>query len=582
MLIPVSKTRPFVLLTGATGLVGGLLLARLLSCEVPVAVLVRGSRRQTAAERLEDLMQRLEYRCERLFVRPVCLNGDLCLPFMGLSASERSWISENCGSVIHSAASLSFRPAKEHSDNEPFRTNVDGTRQLQKVLAEAGVTEWHYVSTAYTAGLRTGRILERDCDTGQNFGNDYERSKVLAEQILREAPEIRSLTVYRPSIVIDVHPRAGTRSDQTIHSAFAMYQALSQRFGLPERRTWLQRLGLSGSERKNIVTADWVCRMIAQIWRRPQLHGRTYHLTSPVGTLVSDLDDSFHEAATQSGLRFPERRSHMADQLEELAAPFVVAFHPYFRDDPVFDRRNTTDAAMVCGEADVPALTVEQLSGFCLRQTKLPPAAGSLPMRNGDAATGHPACLTGIAAAAVTMTAGLPLGHHQVIIPAAPRGPAGQNRPESGGGSVTAHDLSGGRTHCLTARNEAFGLMLAGSGGGQWVVRLVDRQYVVQTGSAACESAALLCSVETWNALNSGVRSVSEAIASAELLIELNGGPETDAWAGPALSGAGRSGVVGSDQWLCEILRSFENFLNAMRSLSSGRDSSLTETVHVG
>jgi hypothetical protein len=151
-----------------------------------------------------------------------------------------------------------------------------------------------------------------------------------------------------------------------------MFQALSQRFGLPDRGEWTHRLGFGGHERKNIVTVDWVAAMIAQIYRRPALHGSTYHLTSPNGTPASFLDDSFRAAVQDSGLKTPPRRPEAMALLDEHAAPFVAAFKPYFKDDPKFDRTNTQHAMETCGVAEVPALTVEDLRDFCLRQTKPP------------------------------------------------------------------------------------------------------------------------------------------------------------------------------------------------------------------
>lgn len=101
-----------------------------------------------------------------------------------------------------------------------------------------------------------------------NLATTHERSKVIAEDMVRTSPAIRSLTVYRPSIVIDLHPTTSMRSDQTINSAFVMFQTLSKQFGLPERGEWFRRLGFGGEERKNIVTVDWVAAMIAEIYRR--------------------------------------------------------------------------------------------------------------------------------------------------------------------------------------------------------------------------------------------------------------------------------------------------------------------------
>ena len=370
MTVDARDRRPYLLLTGATGLVGGMVLAKLISAGIRVAVLVRGNRRQSAAERIELLMQRLEQRLGQPLVRPKLLNGELCQPELVLNSADREWLSDNCGSVIHSAANLLFRPASEHPDNEPYRTNVDGTRNLLNVTTAAGISEWHYVSTAYVAGLRTGQVLEQDLNVGQEFANDYERSKTLAEETLRSTGSIQSLTVYRPSIVIDLHPTSGMKSDQTINSAFAMFQALSQRFGLPERGEWFRRLGFRGDERKNIVTVDWVAQMIAVISQNPALHGRSYHLTSANGTPASELENSFRAAVELSGVRLPAAGSQSLPLIDEQAAPFVAAFKPYFRDDPLFDRENSIDAMETCGLNDLPHLSTADLRDFCLRQTK--------------------------------------------------------------------------------------------------------------------------------------------------------------------------------------------------------------------
>lgn len=471
MLKSAGQDRPFVLLTGATGLVGGLVLARLLSCELPVAVLVRGNRRQTAQERIESLMRRLEERFQRLFVRPVVLDGELCSAGLGLSVTDHAWLNANCGSVIHSAANLLFKPASEHPDNEPYRTNVDGTRHLLEVTASAGISEWHYVSTAYIAGLRTGRILERESNVGQEFGNDYERSKTMSEQMLRQSQQIASLTVYRPSIVIDLHPTTSMRSDQTINSAFLMFQALSQRFGLPERGDWFRRLGFSGHERKNIVTVDWVASMIAEIYRRPSLHGETYHLTSADGTSASELEDGFRAAVLEAGVKLPSRRVEATAQIDEQAAPFVAAFKPYFKDDPLFDRTNTVHAMQICNEADLPVLTVERLRDFCMRQTK-------------------------------------------------PGGPPTVLR-------LTPSAWDQFRLDCDRSMEEAdslpanvFGIEVCGPGGGQWVVEECRRGWIVRTAHAGSESLRVIVSSSVFGELTSGIRTVSQAFAAGVLLIE--------------------------------------------------------------
>ncbi len=518
-----SQPRPFVLLTGSTGLVGGLVLARLLECQIPVAVLVRGNRRQTADKRVEAVMGRLEERFGKLFVRPVVLDGDLCQSGLGLSETDRRWIAANCGSVIHSAANLLFRPASEHPDNEPYRTNVDGTRHLLEVATATGITEWHYVSTAYIAGLRDGKILEKDCNIGQQFGNDYERSKVLAEEMVRTSPAIRSLSVYRPSIVIDLHPTTSMRSDQTINSAFVMFQTLSKQFGLPERGEWFRRLGFGGEERKNIVTVDWVAAMIAEIYRRPVLHGSTYHLTSPTGTSASNLEDGFRAAVLSSGAKLPQRRAEATALIDEHAAPFVAAFKPYFKDDPKFDRSNTLRAMEVCGEADLETLTAESLRDFCMRQTK--------PLGQTVASQLNRTAWTEFISRV-------------------------QNRSTPQDGKSQVH-------------SKFVGLELSGPGGGQWLIEITNNDLKVYVNAKNTAPVRWLATSSTMDQLLDGRISIETALSSGLLMIETEATPD----------GSTQDILSAS---ILSHMNQFSSIIAAFQSHSGSRHTRSSEAAHVG
>ena len=352
------------LLTGATGLIGRYLLADFSRSRLPVAVIVRSSRFRSANERIESVFVGLERRFGRSFVRPVVLEGDLTQAHLGLSRDQQDWVARNCGRVLHSAASLSFKPAVEHSDGEPYRTNVEGTERLLKFCSEAGIREWHYVSTAYVCGLRTGHVREDERFVGQTFANDYEKSKVTAENLLAESSEVHSLTVYRPSIVID-EDSGSSLSDKSLYNTFSTYLMLAKKFGLPERGEWLKLLGLSGHERKNVVRADWVARMIIQILRHPTLHNRTYHLTSQAGISVADIDQGFRDVVKASGIEpLPKHIELSTEAMSRLAKPFVEVFANYFRDDPVFDQANIDDARKVCGESTCPEVTTDDIQAL--------------------------------------------------------------------------------------------------------------------------------------------------------------------------------------------------------------------------
>ncbi len=361
------------LLTGSTGLLGQFLLADLLRSRCPVTVLVRDSRVGTAQERVELLLRRFEDSSGRRLPRPIVLTGDLTLPGLGLDSRDHMWLKRHCHAVIHSAASLSFKPAAEHPDNEPFRTNVEGTRQLVEFCQAAGINEFHDISSSYVCGLRSGRILETDGDFGQSFSNDYEQSKLIAEQLVHDAGFQRT-TVYRPSIVVDPTPGSIQLGDRTIYYAFNVLRLIWQRFGEVDIDQLLRTIGLTGNERKNVVDASWVARTIVEIYRRPKLHGMTYHLTNPCGTSLRDLIVAFQKVlrprrlgTTISLERSPDSPNGWGE-LTGIIDQFVETFTPYFRDDPVFDQTHLKGALAECQTPNCPEIDHVTLEAIAKQQ----------------------------------------------------------------------------------------------------------------------------------------------------------------------------------------------------------------------
>ena len=365
--------RSAILITGASGMVGSYVLAELLRRGEACAVLVRPKGQRTASERVDQILRRFEQRWQVQLGRPQVLTGDLNQRNLGLGSPDRQFVTEHCNRILHSAASLSFLPASDHADDEPYRTNVQGTENVISFCQSVGIEEFHHVSTAYVCGQRSGRVFESESDVGQSFANDYERSKVIAERTVAEAFAAKSLTVYRPSIVIDRTGLAPVSGDRTIYGAFSMYQMLASRFGLPEDGQWFRNLGFEGAERKNIVDVDWIARAIRIILESPQHHRRTYHLTTRDGTSIRSLDEAFHSATEQwlarreSSSQRTQSNTHRQQlrpdqgELDQLADPFVKTFLPYFRDDPVFDRANIDQVVATTRLDQTPEIGCDEL-----------------------------------------------------------------------------------------------------------------------------------------------------------------------------------------------------------------------------
>ena len=192
------ERRNGILLTGATGLLGRYVLRNLLATGNRVAVLVRPDRTGTPEDRIREVLEFARTTTGTRLPEPTVLAGDLRERGFGLSGADRAWLSWNCGSVLHSAASLSFRRT---ADGEPHATNTTATRRLLELCMNWGIHDFHHVSTAFVCGDRDGPILESDACDNRDFHNDYEQSKFAAEYLFHESPGIRA-TVYRPSVIV--------------------------------------------------------------------------------------------------------------------------------------------------------------------------------------------------------------------------------------------------------------------------------------------------------------------------------------------------------------------------------------------
>lgn len=152
-----------ILVTGATGFIGGHV-ARLLAARgAEVRVLVRASSR---LDNLEGLA------AERVV-------GDLRDP-----ASLRGAV-RGCEAVFHVAADYRLW-ARDSRDL--YRSNVDGSRNLLDAAAEAGVRKVVYTSTVGTIRApHEGESSDEDAPVSlANMTGDYKRSKFLAEQVAIE------------------------------------------------------------------------------------------------------------------------------------------------------------------------------------------------------------------------------------------------------------------------------------------------------------------------------------------------------------------------------------------------------------
>ncbi len=331
-----------ILLTGATGLLGRYLIRDLARQGQQVAVLVRSGRLASAQQRVDQIMDHWRPTCGEL-PAPRVLEGNISRPNLGLSDEDFRWAASHCSGVVHSAASLKFQPAGD----EPWNSNLNGTRHVVEFCEKAGISDLFYISTAYVCGKISGTAYEVPVSADIEPRNVYEASKRQAEQHVLNADLPSPPTILRPSIIIG---DSQTGYTSTFHGPYLPLRlALSMlspsaatagvRVALDAVKI-LSMMGLTGQERKNIVPVDWVSRGITRVVTTPPLHGQIYHLTTThplsvemlTATTVEFLDEVFGFDRSMP--------VEFDDQLNQFFTAQMSVYREYWASDPVFDTTN--------------------------------------------------------------------------------------------------------------------------------------------------------------------------------------------------------------------------------------------------
>ena len=262
---------PTILLTGFPGFIGTRLARRLLADDPEARVIAlvepRMAERAREAAGVRDL--------DRVEVLP----GDIVDPRLGLDEHAYARLTREVTSVHHLAAVYDLAVGAALAE----RVNVHGTQHvLDLCLACQRLERHNYVSTAYVAGTRSGRVLESELDEGQSFKNHYESTKFAAEVLVRATIGRVPTTIYRPAIVVG---DSKTGETQKFDGPYYLLRVLSrvQRLHVP-----IPQIG-RGDAPFNVVPVDFVIDAIATGARDPEAAGETLHLVDPEPSSAAEL-----------------------------------------------------------------------------------------------------------------------------------------------------------------------------------------------------------------------------------------------------------------------------------------------------
>jgi nucleoside-diphosphate-sugar epimerase len=335
-----------LLLTGATGILGGWVLREALLRGFEPVVLLRDASHRHAQERLRGVLSLTGQ--ESLIDEVEVVLGDVRKPRLGLSLAQLDTLREEVDLLIHCAASVSFSARQgEHT----WDTNVNGLMHVLGFLAATNIPLYH-VSTAYVAGTRTESCLEGELDAGQDFHNAYERSKFECEKIMREAfvsGMVRG-AVLRPSIIVGAaeHGRIST-----FYNFYGFLRLIDTALSGQLEYRGAIRLPLNGECTKNLIPVDWCARAMLEIIETDGPSGLTYHLTNPSPAKQGDLVAFANTLLASRGIQIAlDEGLHedTATPVEKITTYLLEHYGEYLGQEPQFDRSN---AARVL-DASVP------------------------------------------------------------------------------------------------------------------------------------------------------------------------------------------------------------------------------------
>jgi thioester reductase-like protein len=320
-----------IFLTGFPGFIAGRLVERLAREGARFLLLVQPAFAERARREIAQLSEKTGAPADRFRV----LEGDITREALGLSASDLETARGETTVLFHLAAVYDLAVARAVG----MRVNVEGTRHVNRLaLTLPALRRYHYVSTCYVAGRRTGLILESELRHEAGFRNFYEETKYLAELEVEALKQELPVTIHRPSVVC-----GDSRTGET-----AKYDGVY--YLINYLRMWPGALSLANignrEVRLNVVPVDFVVEAMAALAADDASAGETVQLADPEPLTTEELFDliSRNLAGRESLLTLPAPvvRTTLNLPLNEKVTGLPRVGVPYFFLKQTYDTARAT------------------------------------------------------------------------------------------------------------------------------------------------------------------------------------------------------------------------------------------------
>ncbi len=255
-----------IFLTGFPGFIAGRLLKRLAKDDRRFLLLVQPALVASAQRQIQQITAETGRALKNFQI----LEGDITRPDLGLSPLQLEKVRAETNTIFHLAALYDLAVSREAA----VRVNVAGTAHVNELARSLKhLSCYHYVSTCYVAGKRTGKIFESELEHEAGFRNYYEETKYLAEIEVAALKSELPLTIHRPAVVCGDSQTGETAKYDGVYyliNYLLKWPSVLTLFNIGNREVSL-----------NLVPIDFVVEAMAALAEDERAVGKTVQLADP-------------------------------------------------------------------------------------------------------------------------------------------------------------------------------------------------------------------------------------------------------------------------------------------------------------
>ncbi|HKR00481.1 MAG TPA: SDR family oxidoreductase [Pyrinomonadaceae bacterium] len=315
-----------IFLTGFPGFIAGRLVKRLAAEGARFLLLVQPAFMERAREEVARIAAEANSSADHFQL----IEGDITQTDLGIQPLELERVRASATIVFHLAAIYDLAVRRDVA----MRVNFEGTRNVnQFALTLSNLRRYHYVSTCYVAGLRTGVILETELRHEAGFRNFYEETKYKAELEVDALKGRLPVTIHRPAVVC-----GDSRTGET-----AKYDGIYYLIHYLRKRPSLLSMINIGNRNVslNLVPVDFVVEAMTALVFDERAAGATVQLADPNPLTTHELFEAIARALAGRGSRLTVPATLVRSSLGLPLAPAITGLPhagvPYFFLNQTYD-----------------------------------------------------------------------------------------------------------------------------------------------------------------------------------------------------------------------------------------------------